>query len=144
MLLLSRATNQGLTHLEELDPDTGVTAKQRRLAEILEMILAAQAIHKSVLNLPHDLHQVGCRILGVRSLGQHIFSQCSISTRCHFDNKTQRVCILLDLTWPSSDSETLVLSLTNKPSTFPFINKNCHETQIINCLGPSAIKQFAE
>jgi hypothetical protein len=49
---------QGLTGLDELDADTGVTSKQRRLAEILEMILAAQAIHKSVLNLPHDLHQV--------------------------------------------------------------------------------------
>lgn len=58
ILLLARAANQGLTDLEELDPDTGVTARQRRLAEILEMILAAQAIHKSVLNLPHDLHQV--------------------------------------------------------------------------------------
>jgi hypothetical protein len=58
LLLLSRATNQGLTGLEDFDLDTGVTAKQRRLAEIMEMILAAQAIHKSVLNLPHDLHQV--------------------------------------------------------------------------------------
>ena len=59
MLLMARATNQGLVGLEDLDPDTGVTAKQRRLAEIMEMILAAQAIHKSVLNLPHDLHKVG-------------------------------------------------------------------------------------
>ena len=57
-MLLSLATNQGLTGLEDFDPDTGVTAKQRSWAEIIEMILAAQAIHKSVLNLPHDLHQV--------------------------------------------------------------------------------------
>ena len=63
MLLLARATNQGLSGLEELDPDTGVTSRQRRLAEIMEMILAAQAIHKSVLNLPHDLHKVGFRHL---------------------------------------------------------------------------------
>ena len=58
VLLLARSSNQGLTGLEDLDLETGVTAKQRRLAEIMEMILAAQAIHKSVLNLPHDLHQV--------------------------------------------------------------------------------------
>jgi hypothetical protein len=42
MLLLSRATNQDKKDLVDLDTSTGVTAKQRKLAELVEMILAAQ------------------------------------------------------------------------------------------------------
>ena len=40
---------------DDYDEKTGVLGKQRRLAEIVEMINAAQAIHKSVLNLPISL-----------------------------------------------------------------------------------------
>ena len=40
---------------EDYDDKTGVLRRQRRLAEILEMIVGAQAIHKSVLNLPISL-----------------------------------------------------------------------------------------
>ena len=42
---------------EDYDEKTGVLGKQRRLAEIVEMINAAQAIHKSVLNLPISLSE---------------------------------------------------------------------------------------
>jgi len=44
MLLLSRATNQNLNDLPEFDASTGVTASQRKLAELVEMIVAAQVI----------------------------------------------------------------------------------------------------
>ena len=42
---------------DDYDEKTGVLGKQRRLAEIIEMINAAQAIHKSVLNLPITLSE---------------------------------------------------------------------------------------
>ena len=42
---------------DDYDEKTGVLGKQRRLAEIIEMINAAQAIHKSVLNLPISLSE---------------------------------------------------------------------------------------
>ena len=42
---------------DDYDNKTGVLGSQRRLAEIVEMINAAQAIHKSVLNLPLSLSE---------------------------------------------------------------------------------------
>ena len=42
---------------DDYDAKTGVLGSQRRLAEIVEMINAAQAIHKSVLNLPLSLSE---------------------------------------------------------------------------------------
>ena len=42
---------------DDYNSETGVLGRQRRLAEILEMIVAAQAIHKSVLNLPMTLSE---------------------------------------------------------------------------------------
>ena len=42
---------------EDYDDKAGILRKQRRLAEILEMVVAAQAIHKSVLNLPLSLSE---------------------------------------------------------------------------------------
>ena len=58
MLLMAKALNaQSQTALksDELDETTGVLIKQRKLAEIVEMISAAYSIHKSVLNLPYEL-----------------------------------------------------------------------------------------
>jgi len=53
MLLLSRAA--GHTAPAEVDPSTGVMEKQRKLAEIVEMINTGQAIHQSVVNLPVNI-----------------------------------------------------------------------------------------
>ena len=53
MLLLSRAA--GPNGLKDIDPGTGVLEKQRKLAEIVEMINTAQAIHQSVVNLPVNI-----------------------------------------------------------------------------------------
>ena len=53
MLLLSRAA--GHTAAAEVDPSTGVMEKQRKLAEIVEMINTGQAIHQSVVNLPVNI-----------------------------------------------------------------------------------------
>jgi decaprenyl-diphosphate synthase subunit 2 len=58
MLLLARALNPSSEFAmasDELDESSGVLIKQRKLAEILEMISAAQSIHKTVLNLPHEI-----------------------------------------------------------------------------------------
>jgi len=53
MLLLSRAA--GHPNGAEVDPATGVTDKQRKLAEIVEMINTGQAIHQSIVNLPVNI-----------------------------------------------------------------------------------------
>jgi len=53
MLLLSRAA--GPNGSKDVDPSTGVLEKQRKLAEIVEMINTAQAIHQSVVNLPVNI-----------------------------------------------------------------------------------------
>ena len=53
MLLLSRAAGHGAGC--EVDPATGITEKQRKLAEIVEMINTGQAIHQSVVNLPVNI-----------------------------------------------------------------------------------------
>lgn len=52
VLLLSRAVGP---YTEEWDPSTGVLEKQRKLAEIVEMIHTAQEIHKSVVNVPTNI-----------------------------------------------------------------------------------------
>jgi len=53
MLLLSRAA--GPNECKDYDKGTGVLEKQRKLAEIVEMINTAQAIHQSVVNLPVNI-----------------------------------------------------------------------------------------
>lgn len=53
MLLVSRAA--GHTTGTEVDPSTGVTDKQRKLAEFIEMIHTGEAIHQSVVNLPVNI-----------------------------------------------------------------------------------------
>ena len=53
MLLLSRAA--GHEPGCEVDPATGIMEKQRKLAEIVEMINTGQAIHQSVVNLPVNI-----------------------------------------------------------------------------------------
>ena len=53
MLLLSRAA--GPNGSKDFDKSTGVLEKQRKLAEIVEMINTAQAIHQSVVNLPVNI-----------------------------------------------------------------------------------------
>jgi len=53
MLLLSRAA--GHPNGAEVDPSTGVMEKQRKLAELVEMINTGQAIHQSVVNLPVNI-----------------------------------------------------------------------------------------
>ena len=56
---------------DDYDEKTGVLGKQRRLAEIIEMINAAQAIHKSVLNLPITLSEEDQQNEGLKDdLGQ--------------------------------------------------------------------------
>ena len=54
MLLLSRAAGH-VGGSEEVDAATGVMEKQRKLAEIVEMINTGQAIHQSVVNLPVNI-----------------------------------------------------------------------------------------
>lgn len=54
VLLLSRAVGP---YTEEWDPSTGVLEKQRKLAEIVEMIHTAQEIHKSVVNVPTNISE---------------------------------------------------------------------------------------
>ena len=54
MLLLARAAGHG-AGAGDVDPGTGVTEKQRKLAEIVEMINTGQAIHQSVVNLPVNI-----------------------------------------------------------------------------------------
>lgn len=58
ILLLARCYNHdfGTSKGDGFDEETGVLLRQRRLAEYVEMIYSAQEIHKSVLNLPADLH----------------------------------------------------------------------------------------
>ena len=53
MLLLSRAA--GPNGSKDFDKSTGVLEKQRKLAEIVEMVNTAQAIHQSVVNLPVNI-----------------------------------------------------------------------------------------
>lgn len=53
MLLLSRAAGHEAGC--EVDPATGIMEKQRKLAEIVEMINTGQAIHQSVVNLPVNI-----------------------------------------------------------------------------------------
>ena len=53
MLLLARAA--GPNGSKDFDMSTGVLESQRKLAEIIEMINTAQAIHKSVVNLPVNI-----------------------------------------------------------------------------------------
>jgi len=53
MLLVSRAAGQ--VNTQDVDPNTGVTEKQRKLAELIEMIHTGQAIHQSVVNLPVNI-----------------------------------------------------------------------------------------
>ena len=56
ILLLARAmANEQTKQMDDYDPQTGVLGRHRQLAEIVEMIQSAQAIHKSVLNLPLKL-----------------------------------------------------------------------------------------
>jgi len=50
VLLLSRAA--GHNGQKDFDPSTGVLERQRKLAEIVEMIHTAQCIHQSVVNIP--------------------------------------------------------------------------------------------
>jgi len=50
VLLLSRAN--GPNGQKDYDPSTGVLERQRKLAEIVEMIHTAQAIHQAVVNIP--------------------------------------------------------------------------------------------
>lgn len=54
MLLLSRAAGH-VPGCEDVDAATGVMEKQRKLAEIVEMINTGQAIHQSVVNLPVNI-----------------------------------------------------------------------------------------
>merc|ERR1719278_1581920 len=53
MLLVSRAA--GHVNVPDLDPTTGVTDSQRKLAEFVEMIHTGEAIHQSVVNLPVNI-----------------------------------------------------------------------------------------
>lgn len=58
MLLFAKSLNtlsKEVSTNDEFDEASGVLLKQRKLAEIVEMISAAYSIHKSVLNLPHEL-----------------------------------------------------------------------------------------
>merc|ERR1711894_101553 len=58
MLLMAKSLNlqsPKALNSDELDESTGVLIKQRKLAEIVEMISAAYSIHKSVMNLPYEL-----------------------------------------------------------------------------------------
>ena len=58
MLLMAKALNEKSEYAQtndELDESSGVLIKQRKLAEIVEMISAAYSIHKSVMNLPYEL-----------------------------------------------------------------------------------------
>merc|ERR1719167_262715 len=56
ILLLARASaTPAVQQQADFDAKTGVLNRQRQLAEIIEMIQSAQAIHKSVLNLPMQL-----------------------------------------------------------------------------------------
>ncbi|TRY63137.1 hypothetical protein TCAL_12303 [Tigriopus californicus] len=55
VLLICRAFSGQFVDVSDRHADTGILDRQRQLAEYLEMILSAQAIHKSVLNLP-NLH----------------------------------------------------------------------------------------
>lgn len=55
VLLICRAFSDHFVDVSDRQLDTGILDRQRQLAEYLEMILSAQAIHKSVLNLP-NLH----------------------------------------------------------------------------------------
>ena len=60
VLLLARAVNPRGQPQPDLDDDSGVTGRQRKLAEYVEMIHSAQAIHKTVINLPnfHDVRRL--------------------------------------------------------------------------------------
>ena len=57
MLLLCRCLGDKLSGKSDFDPDTRVLGRQRKLAECIEMIFLSQALLKSVLNLPPDLHE---------------------------------------------------------------------------------------
>ena len=53
MLLVSRAA--GHVNIPDVDPTSGVTENQRKLAEFIEMIHTGEAIHQSVVNLPVNI-----------------------------------------------------------------------------------------
>ena len=57
ILLLCRCLGEKLSGMGDFDPDTRVLLRQRKLAECIEMIFLSQALLKSVLNLPPDLHE---------------------------------------------------------------------------------------
>ena len=57
ILLLCRCLGDKISAMRDFDPETGVLSKQRKLAECIEMIFLSQALLKSVLNLPPDLHE---------------------------------------------------------------------------------------
>lgn len=58
MLLFAKSLNMltdTASKTDDFEEGTGVLLRQRKLAEIVEMISAAYSIHKSVLNLPNEL-----------------------------------------------------------------------------------------
>lgn len=57
ILLLCRCLGDKISSMSDFDTETGVLRKQRKLAECIEMIFLSQALLKSVLNLPPDLHE---------------------------------------------------------------------------------------
>lgn len=59
ILLLCRimAEQQGWSNEPDYYPESKTMERQRKLAEYVEMIYSAQAIHKSVLNLPPGFHE---------------------------------------------------------------------------------------
>lgn len=69
ILLLCRCLGNKISAISDFDPDTRVLGRQRKLAECIEMIFLSQALLKSVLNLPPDLHeQPGERRINLRIL----------------------------------------------------------------------------
>ena len=57
ILLLCRCLGDKISCRSDFNPDTRVLGRQRKLAECIEMIYLSQALLKSVLNLPPDLHE---------------------------------------------------------------------------------------
>ncbi len=52
--------------------DFGITPKQRKLAEYVEMIYTAQGMHRSVLNLPIGFHDVSM-LTGELQKSMHVY-----------------------------------------------------------------------
>ena len=70
ILLLCRSLRKEFDRESDYDESTGVLLRQRKLAEYVEMIYSAQAIHKSVLNLPYEMYQEDCdQVQFIRYLG---------------------------------------------------------------------------